>query len=318
MVEHNLSRRATLQTTGAVALGAIGLAGLSSATGSWTTATSPTDEDLYDVAYATDGAYAVGGGGVVLERSGGSWTKIVDGGASGNGNGLHGADVTDDGERLWFVGTSGEVGEYDVSTGTLYDHSQPGDTGDNLNDVAVTGRAGEANVYAACDSGHVHYSFENGESQTWEYVTPGSGAALTAIDFYDARSGHLVDTNQKVFETDDGGTWEAIGIADANVNFYGVDSDASDDVWVSGGNGMTFHWNGSEWTATDLGDASLRDVEVTDDDSAGYTVGSGGNVFHRESGSWHEDDTPTGANLKAIVRGSPDIAVGASGTIVEN
>ena len=101
------------------------------------------------------------------------------------------------------------------------------------------------------------------------------------------------------------------------MNFYGVDSDGFDDVWVSGGGGVIYHWDGAEWTPTDTGDASLRDVEVTDDDSAGYTVGGGGAVYEFDDAEWTQNETPSGANLNAVVRGDPDIAVGASGTILE-
>lgn len=287
------------------------------ANSSWESVASPIDKNIYDVEYTKEGAYAVAGGGIVLKRTSNGWKKVIDGGPTGNGNDLYGADVTDDGERLWFVGASGAVGEYDVTSKTLTDHSNPKDSGNNFNDISVTGKSGEANVYVAGDSGSVFFSFDNGKTQTWDSVTPGSGSALKAIDFFDSKAGNLVDTNQKVFETDDGETWDAIGIGDAGVNFYGTDSDAADDVWVSGGNGKVFQWNGKKWTPNDLGDASLRDIEVNDGNTAGLTVGGGGKIFQFDGDSWQQQQTPTGANLKAVVSGDPDIAVGASGTILE-
>jgi photosystem II stability/assembly factor-like uncharacterized protein len=276
---------------------------------------SPTENTLYDVTYTTAGAYAVGTGGVVLERASTGWVKLLDGGPTGNGNDLYGADVTDDGKRIWFVGASGAIGEYDVDAGTLTDHSAPMDVTNNFNDVTATGNAGEANVYVADDSGKMYYSFENGASETWEYTTPGSGAAINAVDFFDERTGHIVDDNQTVFYTRDGATWDKLGIADANHNFLGVDSDGFDDVWVSGGGGTVFHWNGSEWVRSDTGDATLRDIEVENGD--GFTVGGGGVVFERPDSEWVARSTPTGENLKAVVRGDVTIAVGASGTILE-
>lgn len=312
-----ISHRKLLQSAGAATVAVLGLSSIAMANSAWTSVKSPIDKNIYDVEYTDEGAYAVAGGGIVLKRTSSGWKKVIDGGPSGNGNDLYGADVTDDGERLWFVGASGAVGEYNVNTKTLIDHSNPKDTGNNFNDVAVTGNAGEANLYAAGDSGSVFFSFDNGKSQTWDSVKPGSGSSLQAIDFHGNKSGHVVDTNQKVFETDDGETWDAIGIGDAGVNFYGTDSDAANDVWVSGGNGKVFQWNGNQWMPNDLGDASLRDIEVTDGDTAGLTVGSGGNIFKLDGSSWQQQQTPTGSNLKAVVRGNPDIAVGASGTILE-
>jgi len=98
------------------------------------------------------------------------------------------------------------------------------------------------------------------------------------------------------------------------VNFYGVDSDAPDDVWVAGGNGMVFHYDGAEWTPTDLGDADLQDVEV--EDGVGYAVGAGGAVFHFD-GDGHRDTTETEENLNALALAEPDTAVDASGTAIE-
>ncbi|MFC7077077.1 WD40/YVTN/BNR-like repeat-containing protein [Haloarcula halophila] len=319
MSDRTATRRGALKGIGATVAAATGITAFSvsgAAQSPWTAVESPTGNTLHDVEYTDEGAYAVGGGGVVLERTPLGWQKIVDGGPTGNGNSLYGADVTDDGKRLWFVGSSGAIGEYDVESGVLTDHSAPMDVTNNFNDVSVTGRADEANVYVAGDSGKMYYSFENGASQTWEYVTPGSGSAINAVDFFDDRKGHIVDGNKSVFRTSDGATWDKIGLADANVNFYGVDSDGFDDVWISGGGGMIFHWDGVEWTPADTGDAGLRDIEVTDDDSDGLTVGGGGKVYDLDE-KWNQQATPSGQNLKAVVRGSTDIAVGSGGTIVE-
>jgi len=309
-----VTRRTTLKSLGAaVAAGAaLGNAGTVVAAG-WESVETPIDRDVNDVVYTTVGAFAVGDGGIILERTDVGWEKVLEGGPTGNGNSLDGAGVTDDGDRLWVVGNSGAIGEYDVQTGSLTDHSAPNDVTNNFNGVAVRGTAGEANVYIAGDSGKIYYSYDNGD--TFDQVTPGSGSEINAIDFHGARDGHAVDGNQTVFETDDGGTYDRIGIENANVNFYGVDSDGSDDVWVSGGNGMVFHWDGAEWTPTETGDTDLVDVEV--DGDGGYAVGGGGAVFARTTDGWVQEDTPTGANLAAVVRGSTDVAVGASGVVLE-
>ena len=313
-----LTRRTVLKGTAASLVGTAAFAATGAAAGDdagWTTAETPTGNALHDVEKTNGGVYAVGGGGVVVHRTETGWTKALDGGPTGNGNNLYGADVTDDGSRLWFVGSSGAIGEYDVDDGVLYDHSAPNDVTNNFNDVAVTGEADEANVYVAGDSGKIYYSFENGATGTWDDVTPGSGSAINAIDFYGDRAGHAVDGNQTVFVTDDGSSWDELGIADANHNFYGVDSDAADDVTVSGGGGTVYTWNGSQWTRSDTGDAGLRDVEVAGD--AGLTVGGGGAVFRLGADGWTQEGTPTGANLKAVVRADATVAVGADGTVVE-
>jgi len=321
MTEH--TRRTFLRGAGAATAALAGVPLTASATedddddSGWTVTETPTGNTLYDVAYATDGAYAVGAGGVVLERAADGWRKLLDGGPTGNGNSLYGLDVTDDGERLWFVGSSGAIGEYDVRARTLYSHSAPMDVTNNFNGVAVTGEAGAANVYVAGDSGKVYYSFGNGATGTWDYVTPGSGSAVNAIDFHGPRSGHAVDGNKTVFATDDGVTWEKLGIENANVNFYGVDSDGDGDVTVSGGGGMLHNWNGSSWVPADTGDAGLRDVEADGVDA--LTVGGGGKVYRRDDAGWTQEATPTGQNLKAVtpVDSGVELAVGAGGVVLE-
>jgi len=311
------TRRSVLKTAGALlaAGGLLGSTGSVAAADGWATAETPTDRTLHAVVETAAGAFAVGGGGDVLRRTEEGWTRVVDGGPTGNGNDLYGAATTDGGERLWVVGSSGAIGEYDVQTGSLVDHSAPNDVTNNFNDVSVVGEPGDANVYVAGDSGKIYSSFDNGATGTWDQVTPGSGSAIKAIDFHGPRSGHAVDGNQTVFETTDGGVYENIGIANANVNFYAVDSDGSDSVDVAGGGAMVHRWDGAGWTPTDLGDASLRDIERGGD--GGYTVGGGGAVFEFTDGEWQRESTPTGANLKSVRRGETDIAVGASGTVIE-
>jgi len=315
------TRRTVLKTTGAAIAAAAVPATAAAADEGWTGVESPTGNTLHDVervrGEAADqvsaDAFAVGGSGVVLKRTSNSWRTQLDGGPSGNGNDLYGSDMTDDGKRLWFVGASGAIGEYDIRSGSLENRSAPMDVTNNFNDVAVTGEAGDASVYVAGDSGKMYHSFENGEEGSWDDVTPGSGSNVNAVGFFGGREGHIVDGNKTVFETDDGSTWGKIGIEDANENFYGVDPDGPADVWVCGGGGMIHHWNGSEWTPADTGDAALRDIEVEGGD--GWTVG-GGEVYQYD-GTWTQTETPTGQNLNAVVRGDPGIAVGAGGTIIE-
>lgn len=280
----------------------------------WTVEKTPTDGAIHDVAYTSDSAYAVGQDGVVLERTNDGWRKVTDGGVSGDGRDLYGCDVTDDGDRLWFVGASGAVGEYDVVTGNINDRGEPQDNTNNFLDVAVTGEAGAANVYAADASGIVSYSFENGGSGEWNSVQVGQGYALNGIDFHDTRSGHVVNTNGTAFATTDGATWGRIGVADSNGGFYGVDSDGAQDVWVAAAGGVVYRYDG-EWTRTRLGDGpTLRDIEI--EAGTGYTVGESGRVYEYVAGTWREESTDTGHNLRAVDLGDPNVAVGDSSTVI--
>jgi photosystem II stability/assembly factor-like uncharacterized protein len=307
------SRRRFLKLSRATAAAlTIGVGTTAADTGGWTVAETPTGNTLYDAERTVDGLYAVGAGGIVLCRTAAGWEKVLDGGPTGNGNSLYGADVTDDGSTLWFVGASGAIGEYDIVSGVLDDHSAPMDVTNNFNDVSVRTTENGTEVYVAGDSGKIYYSFDGGRSGTWDYTTPGSGSAVNAIDFFGGRKGHAVDGNKTVFETDDGGSYGKIGVADANNDFYGVDSDGFDDVTVVGG-GTVLEWDGARWTRTDLGDAQLRDVEAA---GVSYTVGGGVAVFRRDAGRWTQEATSTGANLKAVVDGPTPLAVGAGGTVI--
>jgi len=309
-----VTRRSLMRSVGAGLAVTVASGAVTAQSGDdWTAATSPVDGQLNDVVETSTGAYAVGDAGVVLERTSEGWQTVIQDGPSSNGNNLLGAGVTDDGERLWYVGSSGAIGEYNVQTGSqVADRSAPNDVTNNFNDVAVVGPAGDANVYIAGDSGGIYYSFDNGT--TWNEVTPGSGAAIKAINFHGSQSGHAIDTNQTVFETTDGGTYEPIGIENADVGFFGLDSDATDDVWVVGGEGTVYRWDGAEWSSESIAVVALRDVEVG---TSGVAVGDNGGVFDRSDGTWSQMTTPNSQNLSAVVHDSPSVAVGAGGTILE-
>ncbi|TYP91977.1 Photosynthesis system II assembly factor YCF48 [Fodinibius salinus] len=288
--------------------------------GEWTLVTSSVDNTIHDVVITPEGAYAVAEGGILLERTQEEWIKVVDSGVSGNGNNLFGLAKTADENKLWMVGSSGAVGEYNISTGNLNDFSQPMDASNNFNDVAVTRKPDATNIYIAGDSGQMYYNFDDGKEGKWNSVTPGNGSAINAVGFFNDREGHIIDANQSVFVTQDGGTWNQAGIADADVDFEGIDSDGTKNVRVSGGNGMIFTWNGSEWMSTSVAEATLMDIEVDAEDQSGYAVGGGATIISYNGSTWSPQETPTTENINAVALGSdtqPDIAVGAGGTILE-
>lgn len=108
---------------------------------------------------------------------------------------------------------------------------------------------------------------------------PGAVSNINAIDFYDIRPGYAIDGNKTVFVTDDGRTWAKLGSEIADHNFFGVDTDGTDDITVSGGGWTIFNWAGTQWVRMDTGDTDLRDGEA--DDTTAITLGGGGAVFRR-------------------------------------
>ena len=320
MSEFEITRRQALAGVGVAAAG--GAAGVLSTDtlggGGWTVADSDTTEDLHDVALTAGSPFAVGTNGRLLERGSDGWTTVLETGPAGDGNDLYAADATDDGAELWIAGASGAVGVYDVEAGELRDgdegaadYSAPGDRTGNFDGLAVAGDAGEATVFLSDQSGHVYRSTDGGA--TWSDATPGAGAAIPAIAVRGERAGHLIDTNGSVFATDDGETWEKIGIGDADATYHDLASDGADDATVVGGRGTVRTYDGESWGESTLGDAQLNGVTT---DGTRVAVGAGGAVF--EGGDWAEANTPTDENLHAVARGERAYAVGASGTVIEN
>lgn len=311
------TRRSVLKAAGGLlaSTGLLGGVGSAAATAHWTAAEAPTDRTLHAVVETAAGAYAVGGDGHVLHRTETGWERVLESGPAGNGSDLYGTATTDDGRTLWLVGASGAVGAYDVLRGTLTDHSAPDDVTNNFTDVSVVGDAGRATVHIAGDSGKIYRRVPTGPTAEWHQLTPGSGATVHAIDFCGPRNGYAVDGNQTVFATADGAAYEKIGIEDADVNFYAVDAGRWGPTSIAGSGGMVHRFHRGRWSSTSLGDVTIRDIEVKRGN--GYAVGGGGVLFERVHGNWIQASTPTGANLTSVVQASTDIAVGASGTVLE-
>ncbi|MFC7165737.1 hypothetical protein [Halospeciosus flavus] len=226
----------------------------------------------------------------------------------------------------------------------LHEH-QVGDFRNAHNDVAVTGHGGAANVYVVDASGYVHYSLANGEEGTWRHVRPGTGAELTGIDFCGERRGFAADDDGAVYATEDGEKWDA-SLVGTDVTLYSTvcrqpgetrperqeedeeGEDATDvesepevveteveDVWVSG-DGKVCHYDGVQWRVDDHGSSSINDVDCDQTETLG--VAGGGRVFDlEESGELTEEETPTGETLNGVAVGAFDVAVGASGVVIQ-
>lgn len=78
--------------------------------------------------------------------------------------------------------------------------------------------------------------------------------------------------------------------------------------------GVVYRYDG-ELTRARLGDGpTLRDIEV--DDGTGYAFGESGRVFEYAGGTWSEETTETGQNLRGLALGGPNVAVGDSSTVI--
>lgn len=281
----------------------------------WRAVPAPTDRTLQDVAHTAAGPVAVGGGGTVIGRTGEGWRRVLANGPTGNGTNLHAVDAADG--RAWLAGASGVLAAYDPRTGAVVDRSAPDGVTNTFTDVAAT-RGG---VYVTDASGTVHASLDG---DSWVHRTPGSGAAIDAMDFYAPRAGTLVDGDRSVYHTTDGRRWDRIGIDGADHALRALDADGPHTTMVAGG--AIYERESGVWeTHTPTGEA-LQDVGVGRCGCV-HAVGSDGTVLHRPGHGmpgvdlatpevWIET-TPVGGNLHGIAIGPLHVAVGASGTVIE-
>lgn len=300
-------------------LPAVGVTGTSLASRNrhrWTRVTTPTSDALHAVARAATGPFAAGGNGILLERTDAGWTAVRRNGPGGDGSNLTTLGVTTDGAHLWMAGASGALGVYDVRDGTLTDRTGPAGATDEFTALAVTGSAGDANVYLADAAGGIHVSFDDGTPGSWTHLTPGSGASIHGLDCYDATAGMFTDGTGSVYATTTGTDWHRVGIDGADGRLAALDADGSSDVTVVGDH---VYRRADGWTESTVIDEALHDVAVCRCGCI-HGVGAGGTIVHRP-GSGSEDDwrvsTPTGENLRGVALGRPHVAVGAGGTILE-
>ncbi|MFC5972545.1 hypothetical protein ACFPYI_14490 [Halomarina salina] len=290
----------------------------------WTEYESPTSKTLMGVVQTVEGPYAVGGAGDVLARRPDGWELVLDRGPTVQSNGLRAVAVTNDGRNIWFSGGSGVVGQYDVVDERLTDYSAPGGKTSTWEGVAVTGAAGSETVHLTNGSGEYLKGTKNAEGGVdWDdAIKPGGGSTATAVAFLDASTGYICDTNGKVYETTDGGdSWAEIGIGSggAGVALYDVAPVAPDLLFVSGGNGYVYRYDGTRWTPEKPGANAIYSVDH--DGTDGLAAGSGGVVYEYGTAGWTQVQTPTTKALRGVALDTtgqfPDAAVGSSGSVVE-
>lgn len=280
----------------------------------WEVADAPTEATLRDAAVAGGEAYAAGDRGVVL-ASGDEWSAVLEDGPGAEGNDLHGIDATADGEAVWVAGASGAIGRIDADTGRHTDHSAPDGRTDNLAGIAVSGSAGEETVLAIDGSGGVLRGRYDDSEARWEGpVTPGSGSSLSDVALEDG-VGYCCDTNDSVFETEDGGrSFEAIGPVGASGTLVAI-AVGPEGPLVGSDDGAVHRYDGN-WTPERVAD-SLSGLARHGDR---VVVCTEGDVLYRvEPGAdWEEADAFGVGGLLAVAVGAERaVAVGENGTIVE-
>lgn len=283
----------------------------------WSAVESPTAKTLFGAVQTANGPYAVGTSGNVLARDGDGWHLVVEDGPATRNNTLRDVAVTADGKRIWFAGSSGAFGGYDVDTGKKLDYSAPMGKTSTWEAVAVTGKRGSEELRLANGSGEVLpvTTGDDGCPRWGEVVKPGSGSTIPALTY---GGGHFyaVDTSGNAFEETEKG-WKDIGVENAQVNFFDVYA-GDRTVLIAGGGGRVYRYDRAceNWTPISAGEVALHDVESEGD--ALVAAGANGRVYERTpTKGWRARSTPTENDLWALAVGETDVAVGASGVIVE-
>ncbi|WP_222919607.1 hypothetical protein [Natrinema sp. SYSU A 869] len=282
----------------------------------WTATSTPIEGAVYDVTDAANGPCAVGGGGTVVGRAAdGSWGIVVPDGPAARGETLHAVAATDDGRRVWFSGSGGAVGYYDLPSGTRVDHSRPDGMDVTFHALAVAGTRGSEKLLLADGNGVVLPGIVAGDQPDWNRrTTPADGTAVTALAADGEGVGYGVDDNANVWKTAPEG-WERIGLTDVEHSLYAAATGASTLV-VSGGNGRLYErTEADQWTPHSVGDAAIKCLDVNGRER--LAGGESGLLRVRERDTWRETDWNGTETIHGVLVGSPSIAVGQNGLILE-
>ncbi|WP_408958871.1 hypothetical protein [Natrinema sp. 74] len=283
----------------------------------WTASDAPIEGTVYAVTETANGPCAVGDGGTVLGRAGdGSWGVIVSDGPGAQGETLRAVAATDDGRRIWVSGTGGAMGYYDLERGHRVDCSRPDGMDVTFHALAVAGARGSEKLLLADGNGVVLPGTVDGERPAWDRRTvPADGTAITALAADESGCGYGVDGDGTVWQTTPSG-WERIGIADAEGSLSAVAASGSTLV-VGGGNGRFYdRTEGDGWTPYSAGDAGIECLDA--DGTTRLVGGESGLLRVRTRDAWRETDWNGEATIHGVLAGSPHVAVGENGLVLES
>lgn len=287
----------------------------------WQAVETPFSTDLFEVVSTTKGPYAVGDGGVLAANRGDGWEIVTDAGPNASQNQLRSLAVTDDGKRLWFVGSSGALGCYDVETNRKSDYSFPREKTSTWESIAVSGAAGSEKVLTGNGSGEILPFTIDGFDVNWNTVSKPDkqGATMTDLTAGAKGYGYGIDTSGNVFKTAEDDGWKKIGINNAQEKFYGIWGGQQGRIYVAAGQGRLYRYDDSyqKWTPIQITEqGALRAFDMYDNQMA--VLGDGGLMHQRTDGGerWEEVTTPIEETLNDLVLNEPDIAVGTSGTVL--
>ncbi|GAB7095671.1 hypothetical protein JCM30237_28250 [Halolamina litorea] len=292
----------------------------------WRVTETPFDVPLFGVVQTVEGPYAVGAGGHLVADRGDGWEVVFDDGPSTRDNQLRAVDATDDGERVWMLGSSGAMACYDVEERKKFDYSYPNEMTSTWEGIAVSGDRGAEKALAANGSGAVLPFTIDGFDVDWGQLAKpaGKGSKMAALAATPDGVGFGVDTSGNAFKTTATEGWVDIGIVNAQVKFYDIYAGANQEVYVAAGDGRLYRYDDSynNWTPIGVTDGtSLQALDVYRDEDGTremVALGADGSIFQRTGTErWEEVPSPTRSGLTDLTLGDPDVGVGKSGVVIE-
>jgi|GEM_PF-1371828 len=254
----------------------------------WTRVESPTDKDLNDVTFLSpDNGWAVGEGGLILHWDGNMWSVVRDyhPPLPGSGHYLIWTTIAfsgpDDG---WVVGyessEGGNVGYVMHWNGVVWE--EPPAVPSPYDYYTSPPFLFDVVAFSPQDAWAVGEAFRGGLTLHW--------------------NGVLWQTVSNPFASlDVGRCW-----------LYSITSLSSDDIWIAGWyegawsrDGVVIHWNGVEWTETQLLEAGWIDTILMVSQDDGWVGGD--ELFHWNGHGWEKAIRPTlNRNRVVDIERSPD------------
>ncbi|WP_049903211.1 WD40/YVTN/BNR-like repeat-containing protein [Halococcus agarilyticus] len=288
----------------------------------WQVVETPFSNDLFEVVTTSRGPFAVGDGGIIAGDRGKGWAIITDDGPNVSQNQLRTLDVTDDGKRLWFAGSSGAIGCYDVETNRKYDYSYPNEMTSTWESIAVSGNTGSEKLLVANGSGEIMPCSVDGFTINWGVPEKpaNKGSTMTGLAASPDGYGYGIDTSGNAFMTTRNDGWKDIGVIESQVKFYDIWAERNGRVYIAAGKGVLYRYDNSYRDWTPIGVAEKGALHAFDMyENQMVALGDGGLMYQRTDGGerWERLHTPTDDTLYDLALGDPDIAIGKGGLVLE-